>query len=156
MIDAQHLPPSLIDPTLVGEVLIDAPTLQNRIHKLGSQISADYAGVSGLLLVSVLKGSVLFLSDLMRCVIVPHAIDFISVSSYGVHARETTGMVRIYMDLRQDITNRPILIVEDIVDSGLTLDYICRLLRERRPSSLKICTLLNKASRRRVDLTLDY
>ncbi len=156
MIDSNNIPSSLIDPALIGEVLIDAPTLQQRIHELGTQISADYNGTSGLLLVSVLKGSVLFLSDLMRCVTVPHAIDFMSVSSYGVHARETTGTVRIDMDLRQNIAGRSILIVEDIVDSGLTLDYICRLLRERHPTSIKICTLLNKISRRRVDLALDY
>src|SRR5579864_3685983 len=115
--------PLLIDPALIGEVLIDAPTLQKRVCELGAQVSADYAGVSDLLLVSVLKGSVVFLTDLMRCISVPHAIDFMAVTSYGQHVRQTTGTVRIDMDLRQNIEGRSILVVEDIVDSGLTLDY---------------------------------
>lgn len=148
--------PLLIDPALIGEVLIDAPTLQKRVCELGAHVSADYADVNDLLLVSVLKGSVVFLTDLMRCITVPHAIDFMAVASYGQHARETTGTVRIDMDLRQNIEGRSILIVEDIVDSGLTLDYIRRLLMARSPRSLKICALLNKPSRRRIDLKLDY
>ncbi len=152
----QSIDPSLIDPALIGEVLIDAQTLQQRVRELGAQVSADYAGVPDLLLVSVLKGSVLFLTDLMRSMTIPHAIDFMSVASYGAHVRQTTGTVRIDMDLRQNIEGRSILIVEDIVDSGLTLDYICRLLLARHPKSLKICALLNKPSRRRIDLKLDY
>ena len=92
----------------------------------------------------------------MREITVPHSIDFMAVSSYGIRARESSGTVRIDMDLRQVIEGRTILIVEDIVDSGLTLDYICRLLRERQPKSLRICTLLSKPSRRRVELPLDY
>ena len=145
-----------IDPALIGEVLIDPPTLQKRVRELGAQVSADYAGVDDLLLVSVLKGSVVFLTDLMRCITIPHAIDFMAVTSYGQHIRQTTGTVRIDMDLRQNIEGRSILVVEDIVDSGLTLDYICRLLLARNPRSLKICALLNKPSRRRIDLKLDY
>jgi hypoxanthine phosphoribosyltransferase len=150
------LDPLLIDPSLIREVLIDAPSLQKRVRELGTQVSADYAGATDLLLVSVLKGSVVFLSDLMRCITVPHAIDFMAVTSYGQRARQTTGTVRIDMDLRQNIEGRSILVVEDIVDSGLTLDYICRLLMARNPRSLKICALLNKPSRRRIDLKLDY
>ncbi|MHB8624708.1 MAG: hypoxanthine phosphoribosyltransferase [Aggregatilineales bacterium] len=152
----QSIDSALIDPALIGEVLIDARTLQQRVRELGAQVSADYAGVKDLLLVSVLKGSVLFLTDLMRSMTIPHAIDFMAVTSYGAHARQTTGTVRIDMDLRQNIEGRSILIVEDIVDSGLTLDYICRLLLARHPKSLKICALLNKPSRRRIDLKLDY
>lgn len=149
-------PGGLIDPALVGEVLLDAAAIDRRVCELGAQISAEYAGISDLLLVAILKGSVAFLVDLMRHVTVPHAIDFMAVSSYGVRARETTGTVQIDMDLRQPIEGRTILIVEDIVDSGLTLDYICRLLRERQPKSLRICTLLSKPSRRKVELPLDY
>jgi len=147
---------TLIDPGLVGEVLLDPVSIDRRVCELGAQISADYAGTADLLMVSILKGSVAFLVDLMRQVTIPHAVDFMAVSSYGAHARTTSGTVRIDMDLRQVIEGRTILIVEDIVDSGLTLDYICRLLRERQPKSLRICTLLSKPSRRRVDLPLDY
>ena len=98
--DTSYITP-FIDLALVSEVLIDPPTLHARIHELGAQLSADYAGARDLLLVSVLKGSVLFLTDLMRCMTVPHAIDFMAVTSYGVHARQSTGTVRIDMDLRQ-------------------------------------------------------
>ncbi len=145
-----------LKPSLLKEVLIDEDALQVRIAELGAQISADYAGVENLLLVSVLKGSVLFLTDLMRQLTIPHAIDFMAVSSYGMNARETSGIVRIDLDLRQDIENRRILIVEDIVDSGTTLAYIRRLLRSRNPAEIKICTLLSKPSRRTIDLELDY
>ena len=92
----------------------------------------------------------------MRCLTVPHAIDFMAVTSYGIRARESTGTVRIDMDLRQNIEGRAVLVVEDIVDSGLTLDYICRLLQARKPASLKICALLSKPSRRKIDIPLDY
>ena len=153
--DTSYITP-FIDLALVSEVLIDPPTLHARIHELGAQLSVDYAGARDLLLVSVLKGSVLFLTDLMRCMTVPHAIDFMAVTSYGVHARQSTGTVRIDMDLRQNIEGRDVLVVEDIVDSGLTLDYICRLLQARNPASLKICALLSKPSRRKIDIPIDY
>ena len=153
--DRSYITP-YIDPALVSEVLIDPTQLHNRIQALGTQLSVDYADAHDLLLVSILKGSVLFLTDLMRCMTVPHAIDFMAVTSYGVHARHSTGTVRIDMDLRQNIEGRDVLIVEDIVDSGLTLDYICRLLQARHPASLRICALLNKPSRRKIDLSLDY
>ncbi len=145
-----------LDPALLKEVLIDETTLQARVRELGAQLSADYAGVDNLLLVAVLKGSVLFLTDLMRQLNVPHAIDFMAVSSYGLHARQTTGTVRIDMDLRQNIEGRNLLIVEDIVDSGTTLASICKLLAARSPAQIKICTLLSKPSRRQIDLKLDY
>ncbi len=143
-------------PGLLRETLIDEPTLQRRIRELGAQISADYAGVSDLLLVSVLKGSVLFLSDLMRQITVPHAIDFMAVSSYGAQIRESTGVVRIDLDLKQEIAGREILIVEDIIDSGTTLAYICKLLRARQPKRIQICTLLSKPSRRATAVKIDY
>ncbi len=137
-------------------ILIDEDALQGRIQSLGAQINLDYRHVDSLLLVCVLKGGVLFLTDLMRCIHVPHAIDFMAVSSYGVGARETSGAVRIDYDLKQDILNRHILLVEDIIDTGTTLAYVRRLLMARQPASLKICTLLNKASRRVVDIPVDY
>ncbi len=143
-------------PDVLGEILIDEATLQARVAELGAQINKDYAGVDHLLLVCVLKGGVMFLSDLMRHIEVPHAIDFLAVSSYGTAARQTTGVVRIDMDLRQDVEGLNLLIVEDIVDSGTTLAYIRRLLEARNPASIKICTLLSKPSRRTIDIHVDY
>ncbi len=137
------------------EILITSEQLQARIAELGKQISADYAD-QDLLLVCILKGGVLFLTDLMRQITVPHAIDFMAVSSNGVGGRESSGAVRILMDLETDIVGRNVLLVEDIIDSGRTLDYITRVLRARNPSSLRICTLLDKEARRQVPVTLDY
>ena len=139
----------------LDEILIPSDKLQARIAELGAQISADYAG-QDLLLVCVLKGGVMFLTDLMRHVTVPHAIDFMAVSSYGAGSRESTGAVRILMDLETDIVGRNVLLVEDIIDSGYTLSYIRRVLITRNPASLCICTLLDKAERRQVDVKLDY
>jgi hypoxanthine phosphoribosyltransferase len=138
------------------EILIDSDTLQTRIRELGQQISADYADTPDLLLVCVLKGGVMFLADLMRHIEVPHSIDFMAISSYGGGARETSGHVRIDMDLRQDIAGKHILIVEDIIDSGRTMQYILNLLGTRNPASLRVCTLLSKPSRRQIPLSLDY
>ena len=138
----------------VAEVLITAEDIQNRVAELGQQISADYEG-QDLLLIAVLKGGVLFLSDLMRHITVPHAIDFMATSSYG-HSTETTGVVRILKDLDEPIDGRPVLIVEDIVDTGRTMDYLLRILQARHPASLRVCTLLNKPSRREVEVPLDY
>ncbi len=142
-------------PDCLQEILIDEATLQARVAGLGAQIDKDYAGTKNLLLVCVLKGGVMFLSDLMRHLTVPHAIDFLAVSSYGT-GRQTTGIVRIDMDLRQDVEGLNLLIVEDIVDSGTTLAYIRRLLEARNPASVKICTLLSKPSRRTIDIHVDY
>ena len=139
----------------LGEVLISSEQLQARIAELGQAISADYAG-KDLLLVCILKGGVLFLADLMRHITAPHAIDFMAVSSYGAGSRESTGAVRILMDLETDIVGRNVLLVEDIIDSGHTLSYITRVLRARNLASLCICTLLDKAERRQVDVKLDY
>lgn len=139
----------------LSEVLISPDRLQARIAEMGAQISADYAD-KDLLLVCLLKGAVLFLVDVMRHLTILHAIDFMAVSSYGVGVRESTGVVRIQMDLETNITNRHVLIVEDIVDSGRTLDYITRLLSTRQPASLRVCALLDKAERREVPVRLDY
>lgn len=138
------------------EILIDEATLQRRIAELGQQISRDYAGKTDLLLICILKGGVLFLTDLMRHIDIPHHIDFMAVSSYGVQARQSSGAVRIEMDLHTDIANRHLLIVEDIIDSGHTLSYILRTLEARQPADVKICTLLSKRERREIDIKVDY
>jgi hypoxanthine phosphoribosyltransferase len=142
-------------PDCLHDILIDEATLQARVAELGAQINKDYNGVKNLVLVCILKGGVMFLTDLMRHLDVPHAIDFLAVSSYGT-ARQSTGIVRIDMDLRQDVEGLNLLLVEDIVDSGTTLAYIRRLLEARNPASIKICTLLSKPSRRTVDIHVDY
>ena len=139
----------------LDEILITTEQLQKRIAELGAQISADYSG-QDLLLVCILKGGVMFLTDLMRHITVPHAIDFMAVTSYGAGTRESTGVVRILMDLEIDISGRNVLLVEDIIDSGHTLHYITQVLHARQPASLRIVTLLDKAERREVDVKLDY
>ena len=140
---------------LLAEKLIDEETLQARVRELGAQISEDYQG-KDLLLLCILKGAVLFLSDLMRYITIPHEIDFLAVSSYGKQVRESTGVVRIVKDLDDPIAGRHVLIVEDIIDTGHTLSYITNNLSTRRPASLKICTLLDKQERRQVDIPVDY
>jgi hypoxanthine phosphoribosyltransferase len=140
---------------LMDRILLDQETLQSRITELGSTVSADYEGCD-LVLICVLKGAVPFLTDLMRHITVPHEIDFMAISSYGVGRRESSGAVRLIMDLQADIAARDVLIVEDIVDSGRTMDYLLRQFRARNPASLRVCTLLNKPSRREVDVPLDY
>jgi hypoxanthine phosphoribosyltransferase len=140
---------------VIDRVLVDEETLQRRVAELGQAISEDYADRQ-LILICVLKGGVAFLTDLMRQITIPHEIDFLAISSYGVGQRESTGAVRLIMDLKTDIAGRDALIVEDIVDSGRTMDYLLRNLWARQPASLRICTLLNKPSRREVDVSLDY
>ena len=139
----------------LDEILIDATTLQARIAELGAEISQDYQD-QDLHLICILRGGVLFLSDLMRQITLPHTIDFMAISSYGVGARQSSGLVRLNMDLKDDIHNRNVLLVEDIVDSGHTLASVLELLSVRKPSSLKICTLLDKAERREADVIIDY
>lgn len=138
----------------VAEVLLTEEQIQQRIRELAEQISADYRG-KDLLLVCILKGGVLFLTDLMRQLDIPHAVDFMAISSYGA-GTESSGVVRILMDLNTSIEGKNVLIVEDIVDTGHTLDYILRNLSTRRPASLKVCALLNKPSRRQVDVPIHY
>ena len=139
----------------LGEILIDAQAVQRRVAELARRISDDYRGQTPLL-VCILKGGIIFLVDLVKQIDIPHSVDFMAVSSYGAGARESSGAVRIIMDLEQDICDRHVLIVEDIVDSGRTLHYIHSLLQARNPASLRICALLNKHERREVDVTLDY
>jgi len=141
----------------LGEVLVTAEDLQRRVAELGREISADYGQEPGrpLLLVGVLKGAVFFLSDLMRYIEVPVEVDFMAVASYG-SATDSSGVVRILKDLDAAIEGRDVLIVEDIVDSGLTLQYLLRNLGSRNPRSLEVCALLTKPERRKVDLPTRY
>ena len=139
----------------MAEILITEEELQARVAELGRAISVDYQG-KDLLAVCILRGAVIFLSDLTRQITVPHEIDFMAVSSYGGGRTESSGVVRILMDLRTNIGGRDVLIVEDIVDTGLTLTYIIDNLKTRRPASLRICSLLNKQVRREVDVSVDY
>ncbi len=144
----------MIDPSYIEEILIPTDVLQARIAELGAQISRDYEG-QDLMLIAVLKGSILFMADLMRHITVPHSIDFMATSSYGA-AFESSGVVRILKDLDTSIEDRNVLIVEDIIDTGRTLSYLLRILRARQPRSLEICALLDKRSRREVDVPVKY
>jgi hypoxanthine phosphoribosyltransferase len=139
----------------VGEVLIPEDRIQARVAELGARISADYDGQS-LTLVSVLKGSLPFMADLMRSITVPLRIDLMEVSSYGGATTESSGLVRILKDLSASIEGEHVLIVEDIIDTGLTLNYLVRYLRGKNPASLRICTLLDKPARRLVEIPVDY
>ncbi len=138
----------------IGEVLVSERELQARVRALGAAISRDYAG-RGLLLVGVLKGAVFFLSDLMRFIEIPVEVDFMAVASYG-SATDSSGVVRILKDLDAAIEDRDVLIVEDIVDSGLTLQYLLRNLGSRNPRTLEVCALLTKPARRKVELQAKY
>jgi len=140
---------------VVERILVDGASLQRRVAELGQAISTDYEG-GDLVLICVLKGAVAFLTDLMRQITIPHEIDFMAISSYGVGQRESTGAVRLIMDLKIDIAGRDVLVVEDIVDTGRTMDYLLRLFQARQPASLRVCTLLNKPSRRELEVPLDY
>jgi hypoxanthine phosphoribosyltransferase len=141
------------DPA-IGEVLVPAEELQRRIRELGVEISRDYAD-RDLIMIGVLKGAILFLADLMRELTVPCEVDFMAVSSYG-SATDSSGVVRILKDLDSSIEGRNVLIVEDIIDSGLTLQYLLRNLRARNPASVEVCALLTKPDRRRVELPIRY
>lgn len=139
----------------IQEVLIDEPTLRGRIKELAEQIDKDYNG-ENLLLICILRGALPFLTDLMMELKTPNAIDCMAVSSYGVGARETTGNIRMTMDLQTNIADKHVLLVEDIVDSGHTISSVLELLQTRKPKSLKVCALLDKASRREVDVPIAY
>ena len=138
----------------VGETIVEAHELERRVAELGAQITADYAG-RDLFLMGVLKGAVFFVADLMRNVDVPCELDFMAVSSYG-SLTDSSGVVRIMKDLDSSIEGKDVLIVEDIVDSGLTLNYLLRNLRARGPRSLEVCALLVKPGRRKIDLPIRY
>ena len=151
---------SKINPALgyapfLERVLISEEQLQQRIAELGAEISRDYTGKNPLL-ICILRGGVVFLTDLMRRLTIPHHIDFMAVSSYGVGARISSGSPRIVLDLNTDISGRHVLLVEDIVDSGYTLDHVLRMLQTRGPASLKVCVLLNKEDRRALDIPVAY
>ena len=140
---------------VLAEILIDNKTLQARVKELGAEISADYAG-DDLVLICVLRGGLVFMVDLMRRITVPHQIDFMAVSSYGVGARHSAGSVRLAFDLQTDIRGKDVLLVEDIVDSGNTIAYVLEFLRTRQPRSLRVCALLDKEERRETPVTIHY
>lgn len=138
----------------IQEILISREEMQKKVNELGAQISKDYEG-KDLVLVCVLKGGVVFHADLMRAITIPVDMDFMAVSSYGT-STQSSGVVRIIKDLDINIANKHVLIVEDIIDSGLTLAHLKELLRTRGPASVKICAALDKPSRRKVPLDIDY
>jgi hypoxanthine phosphoribosyltransferase len=140
--------------SVVGEVLIDAETLNARIAELGAEVSADYDG-RDLLLIGVLKGAVFFMADLMRKLTIPCEVDFMAISSYGA-STDSSGVVRILKDLDINIEGRDVLVVEDIIDSGLTLSYLMRNLESRDPASLEVCALLTKPARREIEVPVRY
>ena len=138
----------------VGEVLIDEDALSSRVAELGAEVSADYEG-RDLLLIGVLKGAVFFMADLMRHIQVPCEVDFMAISSYG-DSTDSSGIVRILKDLDINIEGRDVLVVEDIIDSGLTLSYLMRNLESREPASLEVCALMTKPDRREIDVPVRY
>lgn len=138
----------------IGRVLFDAEQIQQRVREIGAEVSRDYAG-RGVHVVAVLKGSLMVVADLLRAITVPVSVDFIAVSSYGPEAG-SSGAVRLIKDLDHGIDGRHVLVVEDVIDTGLTLSYILRILRSRRPASLEIATLLDKPTHRLIDLAIRY
>jgi len=138
----------------VESVLLSVEELAKRIEEIGAEITADYAGKE-ILMIGVLRGAVVFMADLARAIKVPVAIDFMAVSSYGA-GTSSSGVVRILKDLDVSIEGKHVLVVEDIIDSGLTLNYLLDNLKSRKPASLKLCTLLNKPERRKVKVNIDY
>ncbi len=139
----------------IDHILVSEEELQAKVAELGAQISADYEG-KDLLLVSILKGAVVFMADLMRAVSIPCGIDFMVVSSYGGANTSSTGLVKIIKDLDQDLSGKDVLIVEDILDTGITLSHLMPMLQMRKPNSLRLCTILSKPSRRKADIEPDY
>jgi hypoxanthine phosphoribosyltransferase len=137
------------------EVLIPENELKARVRELGEEISHDYKN-KDLHLICILRGGVVFLTDLMKEITVPHSIDFMAVSSYGAGSRTTSGQVRITLDLTASIRGRDVLLVEDIIDSGNTIASVLELLKTRRPKSLKVCTLLDKPARRETEVPIHY
>ena len=152
LVDQQVAPRMHAD---VAEILITEEQIRDKVLELGTKISADYSETS-VTLVSVLKGSLPFMADLMRAIEIPVQIDLMEVSSYGGATTETSGLVRILKDLSSSIAGKDVLIVEDIIDTGLTLNYLLRYLRGKNPRSLRICALLDKPARRLVEIPIDY
>ena len=139
----------------IDHILVSEEALKAKVTELGAQISRDYAGKQ-LLLVSILKGGVVFMADLMRAVTIPCAIDFMVVSSYGGSNTMPTGLVKIIMDLDADLSGKDVLIVEDILDTGITLSHLMPMLKMRNPNSVRLCTILSKPSRRKAEIEPDY
>lgn len=139
----------------IKQVLITEKQLLEKVKELGEKITNDYKDSDNFIVIGVLKGAVVFMSDLIRSTELPLKIDFMAVSSYGT-STESSGVVRILKDLDESVEGKDVLIVEDIVDSGLTLSYMHKILKSRKPASLKICALLDKPDRRKVDLKIDY
>ena len=138
----------------ISEILITEEEIKNKITELGKKISKDYKG-KNLILVGILRGAVIFMADLARKISIPMVFDFIAISSYGAETK-SSGVVRILKDLDANIKGKDVLIVEDIVDTGLTLDYLLRMLKSRKPASIKVCTFLTKTARRKVNIKVDY
>ncbi len=142
-------------PEEIERVLLDEETIAKRVRDLATQVSADYADSDDLVLVGVLKGAFIFMADLARQLSVPHRVDFIALSSYNKGA-VSDGAVRLIMDTRTNLTGRQVLIIEDILDTGYTLDYLLRIFRAREPASLRTCVLLSKPERRKIEVPVDY
>lgn len=140
---------------VLAEILIEADALQQRVRELGEQISNDYRNTE-LLLICILRGGVPFMVDLSRNIAIPHMMDFMAVSSYGVGRRESSGSARVTLDLQTDIRNKHVLLVEDIVDSGHTIAAVLQMLETRQPQSLKVCALLDKPERREAHVPIHY
>jgi hypoxanthine phosphoribosyltransferase len=140
---------------IIAEILIDELTLKARIREMAAEIDRDYQG-KDLLLICILRGGIVFMVDLMRYISVPLQLDFMAVSSYGSGARQSGGSVRLSLDLKTDIRDKDVLLVEDIVDSGNTIAYVLEFLQTRQPRSLKVCTLLDKPDRREAPVSIHY
>src|SRR5512136_3088627 len=140
---------------IIAEVLIDENSLQNRVRDLGEQINQDYQN-EDLLLACILRGGIVFMVDLMRHITVPHSMDCMALSSYGIGGRSSTGNIRMSLDLQTNIENKNVLLVEDIVDSGHTLSHVLEMLKTRHPKSLKVCALLDKEERREIAVPIHY
>jgi hypoxanthine phosphoribosyltransferase len=138
----------------IDEILITEKQIKEKIAELGKKITQDYQG-KNLVFVGVLRGAVIFMADLARAISIPMIFDFIAISSYGA-ATESSGVVRILKDLDETIEGKDVLIIEDIIDTGLTLDYLVRILKSRKPASLKVCAFLNKNTRRKAKIKVDY
>jgi len=141
----------------LAEILVDEASLQTRLKELGAEISTDYADANGsLILICILRGGVPFLVDLMRHITIPHMLDFMAISSYGKGSRESSGNIRLTMDLQTNIRDKEVLLVEDIIDSGHTIASVLQLLETREPKSLKVCALLDKEERREAVVPVHY
>ena len=144
----------MLENNEINEVLITEEEIKNKIIELGKQISIDYKD-KDLVLIGILRGAVIFMADLARAISIPVVFDFIAISSYGAETK-SSGVVRILKDLDINIKEKDVLVVEDIVDTGLTLNYLLQMLKSRKPASVKVCTFLTKAARRKVDIQIDY